>query len=186
MMQNGWCLQSGTSHDLGQSFGKAFDVTFQASDSSISPVYGTSWGVTTRLIGAMIMTHSDDSGLVLPPKIAPKQVVIVPIPAKKNDEEGAEKLKASLDSLVKGLTERGVRVKVDDRDYLRNGAKYFEWERKGVPLRIEIGPRDVKNDVCVFKWRKWKEDKESVRLEDAADKVVEELEQVSPREKRSD
>jgi prolyl-tRNA synthetase len=127
----------------------------------------------------MIMTHSDDSGLVLPPKIAPKQVVIVPIPAKKNDEEGAAKLEASLNGLVESLTSRGVRVKVDDRDYVRNGAKYFEWERKGVPLRIEIGPRDVKNDVCVFKWRKWKEDKETVGLEDAADKVVEELEQVS-------
>jgi len=177
LMQNGWCLQSGTSHDLGQSFGKAFDVEFQAADGSRSPVYGTSWGITTRLIGAMIMTHSDDSGLVLPPKIAPKQVVIVPIPAKKNDEEGKKKLQDSLDNLVSDLKSRNIRVKVDDRDYIRNGAKYFEWERKGVPLRIELGPRDVAKDVCVFKWRKWKDEKEVVELKSAADQVVDELEQ---------
>jgi len=173
LMQNGWCLQSGTSHDLGQSFGKAFDVTFQAADGSRSPVYGTSWGITTRLIGAMIMTHSDDSGLVLPPRIAPKQVVIVPIPPKKNDEEGKKKLEEALNTLVSGLKSKNIRVKVDDRDYVRNGAKYFEWERKGVPLRIELGPRDVSKNNCVFKWRKWKEDKEFVGLESAADQVVE-------------
>ena len=177
LMQNGWCLQSGTSHDLGQSFGNAFDVKFQDASGKQSSVYGSSWGVTTRLIGAMIMTHSDDQGLVLPPKVAPKQVVIVPIPAKKNDEEGKKKIEECLDALVNGLTERGVRVKVDDRDWLRNGAKYFEWERKGVPLRIELGPRDVKNEVCVFKWRNWKENKETVKLDEAVDSVVSGMEQ---------
>lgn len=130
LMQNGWALQSGTSHFLGQGFGKAFDVTFQDADGKQQDVWGTSWGVSTRLVGALIMTHSDDAGLVLPPKVAPVQVVIVPIPAKKNDEEGKAKLEAALDDLVAGLKAKGIRVKVDDRDYIRNGAKYFEWERK--------------------------------------------------------
>ncbi|GMI07866.1 hypothetical protein TrVE_jg2756 [Triparma verrucosa] len=171
IMQNGWALQTGTSHYLGQSFGKAFGVTFQGKEGGVKPVYGSSWGVTTRMIGAMIMTHSDDSGLVLPPTIAPKQVVVVPIPAKKNDEEGKEKLEKALEELVKGLEGEGLRVQVDDRDWVRNGAKYFEWERKGVPLRIELGPRDVGNDVCVLKWRTWKSDKESVPLSSVASQV---------------
>jgi len=175
LMQNGWALQTGTSHYLGQSFGKAFDVTFQSPDSSVKPVYGSSWGVTTRMIGAMIMTHSDDNGLVLPPRVAPKQVVVVPIPAKKNDEEGKAALEKALDELVSSLESRGLRVKVDDRDWVRNGAKYFEWERKGVPLRIELGPRDVNNGVCVLKWRKWKDDKESVDLGQVGEKVEREM-----------
>jgi len=153
LMQNGWALQSGTSHYLGQSFGKAFDVTFQDTNGEQQDVYGTSWGVSTRLIGALIMSHSDDAGLVLPPRVAPVQVVIVPIPPKKNDQEAKESMDAALDSLVKKLKDEGLRVKVDDRDYVRNGAKYFEWERKGVPLRIELGPRDVKQNVCIFKYR---------------------------------
>lgn len=99
------------------------------------------------------MTHSDDAGLVLPPRVAPVQVVIVPIPPKKNDPEAQVLLDQAIEELVSGLKGCGLRVKVDDRDYVRSGAKYFEWERKGVPLRIEIGPRDVREQVCIFKYR---------------------------------
>jgi prolyl-tRNA synthetase len=153
LMQNGWALQSGTSHFLGQSFGKAFDVTFQDENGTQQDVWGTSWGASTRLIGALIMTHSDDAGLVLPPRVAPVQVVIVPIPPKKDDLEAKQAMDTAMDELVKGLKSQGLRVKVDDRDYVRSGAKFFEWERKGVPLRIEIGPRDVRQKVCIFKYR---------------------------------
>jgi len=170
LMQNGWALQSGTSHFLGQSFGKAFDVTFQDQNGEQKDVWGTSWGVSTRLIGALVMTHSDDAGLVLPPRVAPVQVVVVPIPAKKNDEEGKAAMEKALDDLTSGLKEAGVRYKVDDRDFVRNGAKYFEWERKGVPLRIEVGPRDVSAGVCVFKYRAaMGEGKVTVELGDAAE-----------------
>lgn len=174
LMQNGWALQSGTSHFLGQSFGKAFDVTFQDTDGEQKDVWGTSWGVSTRLLGALIMTHSDDNGLVLPPRVAPVQVVIVPIPPKKNDEESKIAMDKALDNMVATLKSKGLRVKVDDRDFVRNGAKYFEWERKGVPLRIELGPRDVKNDVCIFKYRagEGSEEKQSVSLQDVAESAV--------------
>jgi prolyl-tRNA synthetase len=177
LMQNGWALQSGTSHFLGQSFGKAFDVTFQDTDGVQKDVWGTSWGVSTRLIGALIMTHSDDNGLVLPPRVAPIQVVIVPIPPKKNDEESKIGMEKALDDLVADLKAQGLKVKVDDRDFVRNGAKYFEWERKGVPLRIELGPRDVKNNVCIFKYRAGPnaEEKLSIDLKDAGSKAFEGL-----------
>ena len=175
LMQNGWALQSGTSHFLGQSFGKAFDVTFQDTDGKQQDVWGTSWGVSTRLLGALIMTHSDDAGLVLPPRVAPVQVVVVPIPPKKNDEDGKVALNTALDNLVADLKSKGLKVKVDDREYVRNGAKYFEWERKGVPLRIELGPRDVKGGVCVFKYRVGSEGKETVSLEEVGAKAVEGL-----------
>lgn len=180
LMQNGWALQSGTSHFLGQSFGKAFDVTFQDADGEQKDVWGTSWGVSTRLIGALIMTHSDDNGLVLPPRVAPIQVVIVPIAPKKNDDEGKIAMNAALDDLVAGLKSQGLRVKVDDRDFMRNGAKYFEWERKGVPLRIELGPRDVKNNSCVFKYRAGEssDEKMSVDLGVAASQAAEGLEKM--------
>lgn len=177
LLQNGWALQSGTSHFLGQSFGKAFDVKFQDTDGEQKDVWGTSWGVSTRLLGALIMTHSDDNGLVLPPRVAPIQVVIVPIPPKKNDEDGKLAMSNALDNLVAGLKSNGLRVKVDDRDYIRNGAKYFEWERKGVPLRIEIGPRDVKSNSCVFKYRSGSgsEEKINVDLSNAIDEACEGL-----------
>jgi len=139
LMQNGWALQAGTSHFLGQNFAKAFDVTFQNEAGVRDHVWATSWGVSTRLVGAVIMTHSDDAGLVLPPKIAPIQVVIVPV--YKSDAERESVVNAAHD-LKKQLAPH-FRVKVDDRDHLRPGAKYFEWERKGVPLRLEIGPRDL-------------------------------------------
>jgi prolyl-tRNA synthetase len=178
LMQNGWALQSGTSHFLGQSFGKAFDVTFQDKDGEESDVWGTSWGVSTRLLGALIMTHSDDAGLVLPPRVAPVQVVIVPIEPKKGDTEAKAALNESLDKLTDELKALGVRVKVDDRDYMRNGAKYFEWERKGVPLRIELGPRDVAKGVCIFKYRAGKEDKETMNLNDAASLAMKGLDEM--------
>jgi prolyl-tRNA synthetase len=170
LMQNGWALQSGTSHFLGQSFGKAFEVTFQNKEGKQQDVWGTSWGVSTRLIGALIMTHSDDAGLVLPPKVSPVQVVVVPIAPKKNDEEGHKAMNEALDELVAELKGQGLKVKVDDRDHIRNGAKYFEWERKGVPLRIELGPRDIKNGVCIFKYRAGSgcEEKQTVNLQEAA------------------
>jgi len=139
LMQNGWALQAGTSHFLGQNFAKAFDVTFQNEAGVRDHVWATSWGVSTRLVGAVIMTHSDDQGLVLPPKVAPIQVVIVPV--YKSDAERETVVGAARD-LQKQLAPH-FRVKLDDRDHLRPGAKYFEWERKGVPLRLEIGPRDV-------------------------------------------
>lgn len=178
LMQNGWALQSGTSHFLGQSFGKAFDVTFQDKDGKQSDVWGTSWGVSTRLLGALIMTHSDDAGLVLPPRVAPVQVVIVPIEPKKNDTEGKAAIEDALDKLVSNLKSKGLAVKVDDRDYIRSGAKYFEWERKGVPLRIELGPRDVAKGSCVFKYRAGKEGKEFISLQDAADEAVKGLDEL--------
>ena len=142
MMQNGWALQSGTSHFLGQNFAKAFDVTYQDSNGEQVHVWATSWGVSTRLIGALIMTHSDDTGLVLPPKVAPTQIVLVPIWRKEEEKE------AVLDfayQTLKSLKTAGFRVQIDSRENMKPGAKYYEWERKGVPLRMEIGPRDVQN-----------------------------------------
>ncbi len=139
LMQNNWALQAGTSHNLGQNFARAFEVKYQTEAGEHDYVWGTSWGVTTRLIGGLVMTHSDDVGLVLPPKLAPIQVVIVPI--YKTEAERSEVLEAA-----KRIGERlpsGVRVKLDDRDTLNPGAKYYEWEGKGVPIRLEIGPRDL-------------------------------------------
>ncbi len=142
LMQNGWALQAGTSHFLGQNFARAFDVSFQNTAGEREFVWATSWGVSTRLIGAVIMTHSDDTGLVLPPAVAPVQVVITPIWKSDSERElvlgHAERVRAALGSEF--------RVKVDARDTIKPGAKYFEWERKGVPLRLEIGPRDVAGD----------------------------------------
>ncbi len=139
LMQNNWALQAGTSHYLGQNFARAFDVKYQTEAGEHDYVWGTSWGVTTRLIGGLVMTHSDDVGLVLPPKLAPIQVVIVPI--YKTDEQRSQVLEAA-----RRIVERlpgAVRVKLDDRDTLNPGAKYYEWEGKGVPIRLEIGPRDL-------------------------------------------
>ncbi|CAN0031904.1 unnamed protein product [Pylaiella littoralis] len=147
LMQNGWALQSGTSHFLGQNFARAFDVYYQTPDEKRELVWATSWGVTTRLIGAMVMTHSDDLGLRLPPAVAPKQVVIVPIT--KGPGEDTDLVNKAVDEVVKELRTAGIRVKVDDRPNMRPGAKYFEWEAKGVPLRVELGPRDAKAGVAV-------------------------------------
>jgi prolyl-tRNA synthetase len=144
LMQDGKALQAGTSHFLGQNFAKAFDVKFTGKDGKLDYVWATSWGVSTRLIGALIMAHSDDNGLVLPPKLAPNQVVIVPI--YKNDEQYnlvCQRAREIKDELVKA----GIRVKLDDRDTYKPGWKFNEYEFKGVPLRIALGPRDVENNT---------------------------------------
>ncbi len=140
LMQDGKALQAGTSHFLGQNFAKAFDVKFQDSDGDHKLVWATSWGVSTRLIGGLIMTHSDDNGLVLPPKLAPVQVVIVPI--YRSDEERASVLEYG-NGVYNELRDMGIRVKLDDRDNYKPGFKFAEHEAQGVPLRIAVGPRDV-------------------------------------------
>jgi prolyl-tRNA synthetase len=144
MMQDGKALQCGTSHYLGQNFSKASDVKFLNKEGKLEFVYATSWGVSTRLIGALIMTHSDDNGLILPPKLAPIHVVIVPIYRK--DDERARVL-VECDAVAKELRGHGLTVKLDDRDNMQPGAKFYEWEMKGVPLRIEIGPKDLEKGV---------------------------------------
>jgi len=148
MMQDNWALQAGTTHNLGQNFARAFDVQYQTESGGHDYVWSTSWGVSTRLVGGLVMTHSDDSGLVVPPKIAPIQVVIVPI--YKSDDQRSAVLEAAsrLYERLKGA----VRVKLDDRDTVNPGAKYYEWEAKGVPLRVEIGPKDLeKQQVMVVR-----------------------------------
>src|SRR5881227_2610956 len=140
LMQDNKALQAGTSHNLGQNFAKAFGVQYQTAAGGLEHVWNTSWGVSTRMIGGLVMTHSDDNGLVCPPKLAPVQVVIVPI--WKSDEERVQVLGVG-DKVRAELTLAGFRVELDARDSLKPGAKYFEWEAKGVPLRLEIGPRDV-------------------------------------------
>jgi prolyl-tRNA synthetase len=145
MMQNTWALQAGTSHFLGQNFAKAFDVTYQTENGNREYVWATSWGVSTRLVGAAIMTHSDDAGLVLPPTIAPVQVAVVPIFRKDHEKE---LVLPFAQNIVSELKAAGIRVVLDDREKMKPGAKYYEWERKGVPLRLEIGPRDVANGAA--------------------------------------
>jgi prolyl-tRNA synthetase len=146
MMQDRRALQAGTSHYLGQNFARAFDVRFLNSGGELEYVYATSWGVSTRLIGALIMTHSDDVGLIVPPKLASLQAVIVPI-YKSDDEK--KRVEAHCEKVLALLRERGFAVHFDGRDGMTPGAKYFDWEVKGVPLRIEIGPRDVEADKVV-------------------------------------
>src|SRR5262249_16171331 len=136
MMQDGKALQAGTSHDLGQNFGKALDVTFQTQGGARDFVWQTSWGGSTRLVGALVMAHGDDDGLVIPPKLAPIHVVIVPI-YKKDDERTS--VVAAAQKIAADLRDDGLSVKVDDREGIKPGAKYYEWERKGVPIRIELG-----------------------------------------------
>lgn len=144
LMQDGKALQAGTSHHLGQNFAKAFDVKFQDKDKELKYVHATSWGVSTRLIGGMIMTHSDDNGLVIPPKLAPLPVVIVPI--YRNDDEMALVL-----NKAKAMTEGWdpLFFKIDDRDHYKPGFKFAEWELKGIPLRVELGPRDVESGQVI-------------------------------------
>ncbi len=165
MMQNGWALQAGTSHFLGQNFARAFDVTFQNKEGVREHVWATSWGVSTRLIGALVMTHSDDDGLVLPPKVAPVQVVIIPV----FKEKDRQVVMDAVDGLHATLKPH-FRVKVDDRDNMRPGAKYFEWERKGVCLRLEVGPRDVAQGQAFAKKRTGG-DKFGVSFANAVDEV---------------
>jgi len=144
LMQDGKALQAGTSHFLGQNFAKAFDVKYTSKEGKQEYVWATSWGVSTRLIGGLIMTHSDDAGLVLPPKLAPIQVVIVPI---YKGEEQLAAIAAKMNVLVKELRKKGISVKFDDRDTYRPGAKFAEYELKGVPVRIAVGNRDLENNT---------------------------------------
>jgi prolyl-tRNA synthetase len=154
LMQDGKALQAGTSHFLGQNFAKAFDVKFTSKEGKLDFVWATSWGVSTRLIGALIMAHSDDSGLVLPPKLAPIQVVIVPI--YRSDEE-LEKISELARTLSKDLKSKNISVKYDDRDTLRPGFKFAEYEMKGVPVRLAIGGRDLENGTVEIARRDTKE-----------------------------
>lgn len=142
LMQDGKALQAGTSHFLGQNFAKAFDVKFANQEGKLEHVWGTSWGVSTRLMGALVMTHSDDNGLVLPPNLAPIQVVVVPI--HKTDEQLAE-ISEQVNDLVKKLLKLNISVKFDDRTNLKPGFKFNEYELKGVPVRLAIGPKDLEN-----------------------------------------
>ncbi|MBR5906877.1 MAG: proline--tRNA ligase [Bacteroidales bacterium] len=144
MMQDGKALQAGTSHFLGQNFAKAFDVKYQSKEGALEYVWATSWGVSTRLMGALIMAHGDDNGLVLPPNLAPIQVVMVPIFNK------PEQLGAILEKMAQikaELDKKGYSVKIDDRENVRSGFKFAEWELKGVPVRLAIGPRDLENNT---------------------------------------
>jgi prolyl-tRNA synthetase len=154
LMQDGKALQAGTSHFLGQNFAKAFDVKFTSKEGKLDYVWATSWGVSTRLIGALIMAHSDDSGLVLPPKLAPIQVVIVPI--YRSDDE-LDQISAIAKELAAQLKLKNISVKYDDRDTLRPGFKFAEYEMKGVPVRLAIGGRDLENGTIEIARRDTKE-----------------------------
>ena len=169
MMQDGKALQAGTSHFLGQNFAKAFDVKYSTKESKLEYVWATSWGVSTRLMGALIMAHSDDCGLVLPPKLAPIHVVMVPI-FKKEEEHQA--VVAKMEELKAQLEQKGLSVKIDDRDNVRSGFKFAEWELKGVPVRIAIGPRDLQNNTVEVA-RRDTLTKESMSADDVVAHVVE-------------
>ncbi len=172
LMGDGRALQAGTSHNLGQNFAKAFDITFQARDKSVQHVWGTSWGMTTRLIGAAIMVHGDDSGLVLPPRIAPYQVVIVPI----GRDNWRETVLPRAKEIQHELIAAGVRVTLDERDE-RPGWKFSEWELRGVPLRLEIGPKDIEKSQVLVARRDTRE-KLGVPMDGMAARILELLDDV--------
>ena len=174
LMQDGKALQAGTSHFLGQNFAKAFDVQFLTRENKQEYVWATSWGVSTRLIGALIMAHSDDQGLILPPKIAPFQVVIVPI---YKGEESKTPIDAKADEIIASLKALGIRVKYDNNDNSRPGWKFAEHELKGVPVRIAMGLRDMENNVVEIARRDTKE-KSSVPMEGLADTVAKLLNEI--------
>jgi prolyl-tRNA synthetase len=176
MMQDGKALQSGTSHFLGQNFAKAFDVRFTDKSGKLDWVWATSWGVSTRLMGALIMAHSDDNGLILPPKLAPIQVVIVPI--YKGDTE-LESISETAKKIQKDLEKAGISVKYDDRDTHKPGWKFAEYELKGVPIRIVLGPRDIENNTAEIA-RRDKLSKETVdqdKITGYVGKLLEEIQQ---------
>lgn len=174
LMQDGKALQAGTSHFLGQNFAKAFDVKFSDKENKLDYVWATSWGVSTRLIGALIMAHSDDQGLILPPKIAPLQVVLVPI---YKGDESKPVIDAKANEIMDGLKALGIRVKYDDNDNARPGWKFAEHELKGVPVRIALGLRDLENNVVELARRDTKE-KKAVPLEGLTDYVKNLLEEI--------
>jgi prolyl-tRNA synthetase len=170
MMQDKKALQAGTSHNLGQNFAKAFDVKFQDKDGKLQHVWATSWGVSTRLIGALIMTHSDDNGLILPPKMATQQIVIIPI--WRNDQEKT-KVRQFAENIYDELKSQH-QVIFDDREQYKPGYKFTEWELQGIPLRIEIGPKDVEKNQVVIVPRDTK-DKTFFELGDLRNKISTEL-----------
>jgi len=174
MMQDGQALQAGTSHFLGQNFAKAFDVTFATKEGKEELVWATSWGVSTRLIGALIMAHSDDEGLVLPPMLAPLQVAIVPIYKTADD---LNKINEKLEPIIKQLKAAGVSVKFDDDDTKRPGFKFAEYELKGVPIRLALGMRDVENGTIEIARRDTKE-KQSVPFDGITERVIKLLEDI--------
>ncbi len=192
MMQDNRALQAGTSHDLGQNFSKAFDLKFQTEDGETAYAWNTSWGVSTRLIGGLVMTHGDDGGLVLPPLLAPIEVVVVPIYRK--DDERARVIEAA-NTLVKRLGDwerrspGRLRIHLDAREGIKPGAKYYEWELKGVPLRLEIGPRDIDANQAVLV-RRGSKQKVSVSLDSVGEEIAVALAQmqqdllISARERR--
>jgi prolyl-tRNA synthetase len=173
IMPDGKALQMGTSHFLGQNFSKPFEVKFADKDNVEHFAWQTSWGVSWRLIGAMIMTHGDDKGLVLPPKVAPMQVVIVPI--YKNDE-GKDNVLSKVEEIRKSLESKEIRVHIDDRDELSPGYKFNDWELKGVPLRIEIGPKDLEKQSMVIA-KRYNREKSSLNFSEI-DKICEILDKI--------
>jgi prolyl-tRNA synthetase len=176
MMQDGKALQSGTSHNLGQNFAKAFEIDYLDRDNNQQLVWTTSWGVSTRMIGGLIMTHSDDDGLIIPPKIAPIQIAIVPI--FNNEQERKETLEFA-NSIAVQLYEKidKLQIKIDTRENLRPADKFFHWIQQGVPVRIEVGPRDVKKQSAMVARRDIRE-KNAVSLENITQHVVELLDKI--------
>ncbi|HYK76549.1 MAG TPA: proline--tRNA ligase [Daejeonella sp.] len=174
LMQDGKALQAGTSHFLGQNFAKAFDVKFTSKEGKLDYVWATSWGVSTRLIGALIMAHSDDAGLVLPPRLAPLQVVIVPI---HRSEEELNQITAVADELIAQLKKKNISVKFDDRDTQRPGFKFAEYEMKGVPVRLAMGGRDLENGTIEIARRDTRE-KQTITRENLADHIENLLEEI--------
>lgn len=174
LMQDGKALQSGTSHFLGQNFAKAFDVTFASKEGNQEYVWATSWGVSTRLMGALIMSHSDDNGLVLPPKLAPYQVVIVPI---YKGEEQLAAVSARVEEIVAGLKARGISVKYDDSDNKKPGWKFAEYELKGVPVRLALGARDLEQGTIEVA-RRDTLTKETIALDGVVDHVADLLDKI--------
>jgi len=174
MMQDGKALQAGTSHFLGQNFAKAFDVKYLTKENKLEYVWATSWGVTTRLMGALVMVHSDDNGLVLPPKLAPIQVVIIPIYRK---PEQLEAINQKVETIIKGIKAKNISVKYDDRQTFTPGYKFAEWELKGVPVRLAIGPRDLENGTVEVARRDTLE-KEVLQMKDIEEKIEHLLEKI--------
>ncbi len=174
LMQDNKALQAGTSHNLGQNFARAFEVTFQTASGELDHVWNTSWGVSTRLVGALIMIHGDDNGLVCPPRLAQYQVVIVPI--YRTDEERAQVLEAG-DHVRRALVAKGIRTHVDAREGLKPGAKYYEWEGRGAPLRLEVGPRDVAANTVMLA-RRTGGKKESVPVGGIGERLLEEMDRM--------
>jgi len=173
LMGDGRALQAGTSHNLGQNFAKAFEIQFQGRDKTLQHVWTTSWGVSTRLIGGVIMTHGDDSGLILPPRVAPYQVVMIPIPRGNWQETVLPRAREIRDELVR----RGIRVMLDDREAYTPGWKFAEWELRGVPLRLEIGPKDLEKSQVVLARRDTRE-KTFTPMEGLGERVVTLLDEI--------